>query len=213
MTTHPQRRLTIAVLVVMLVAGVTGVMLASGNASTTNDAADLPSTAQPYESGPTRHAALSRSRPVTLAIPRIGLTTPLVTLDATREGMMELPPVKRAGWYTGSVTPGEIGIAVVAGYIRRSTTAPGIFKDLNRLRTGDHLVVDRADGSSADFRVTRIESYDKGAFPTAQVYAGGDEPELRLVTTGGALRSGDPLGNVAVFARLADRTTDAQSGP
>ncbi len=195
-----KRPLTAGVLLVVLVAGAAGFALAEGTSQTPTGS--RPSGAPLISGGPTAVPTLPRSEPVTLSIPNIGLDTRLVPLEATTEGMMELPPVKRAGWYTGSVTPGESGLTVLAGYIRRSTNEPGIFKNLRRLRIGQPIVVDRADGASANYLVTRIESYEKGSFPAEEVYASGSEPELRMVTTGGALKNGDPLGNVVVFARL-----------
>ena len=208
---HP---LAAGVVVIMLIVGGAGLALAAGSAqspSTDPERSSLPATT---DDGPTAPVPLPRSKPVKLTIPSMGLDTRLITLDATPDGIMELPPVKRAGWYTGSVTPGEVGLTVIAGYIRRSNNAPGVVENLRLLRVGQQIVVARADGTSAGFEVTRIASYDKGAFPADEVYASGAGPELRLVTVGGALKDGDPLGNVVVFARFTGPVPhDAAAGP
>lgn len=210
---HRKHRMAAAIVVMMLVAGAAGVVLAAGSAGGPQTAAPPSSTAPASDDGTTAPVALPRSQPVTLRIPSMRLATRLVSLDATDEGLMELPPLSRAGWYTGSVTPGETGVAIVAGYIRRSNDRPGVFKDLRRLRVGDRIIVTRADDSTANYLVTRIESYKAGSFPADQVYAGAAAPELRLVTTGGALKSGDPLGNVAVFARFTAPASGGTTGP
>ena len=62
---------------------------------------------------------------------------------------------------------------------------PAVFTRLARLAPGDTVLVDRADGSIATFRVTRRQQVAKVAFPTDDVYAPDLEPSLRLITCGG----------------------------
>jgi len=213
MTARRRHPLAAGLVVLMLLAGAAGVVLAAGGDRGPRAAPRPTDTTPASDDGTTAPAPLPRSQPAALTIPSMGLDTRLAALDAAQDGLMELPPVKRAGWYTGSVTPGEVGVTIVAGYIRRSADRPGIFKDLRRLHVGDRIAVARADGSAANYLVTRIESYDKGAFPAQKVYAGGTDPELRIVTVGGALKNGDPLGNVVVFARYTGPASDTRAEP
>jgi sortase (surface protein transpeptidase) len=120
------------------------------------------------------------------------------------DGSMELPPgAYPVGWYDRSPTPGELGPAVLVGHIDWGGRK-GAFFGLRALRPGDRVVVDRADGSSATFRVGRVERHAKNAFPTGEVYGDVDWSALRLITCGGRFnaRTGDYADNIIVFARL-----------
>ena len=67
------------------------------------------------------------------------------------------------------------------------------------------MVVDRADGTTLRFAVTRVERHAKDDFPTEEVYGPTTGPELRLITCGGAFdrAAGSYLDNVVVWAVLA----------
>ncbi|HEY7144150.1 MAG TPA: class F sortase [Streptosporangiaceae bacterium] len=145
------------------------------------------------------------ARPVSLVIPAIGVSTPLVRLGLTATGALQVPPVTtEAGWYTGSPRPGAVGPAVIAGHID-SYQGPGVFYRLRLLRPGDLLYVRRADGSVARFRVTALRTYLKRRFPTRTVYGPAPGPQLRLISCGGTF---DPelrsyLSDVVVYAVAA----------
>ena len=65
-----------------------------------------------------------------------------------------------------------------------------MFFRLNTLKAGDDVFVKRADGTTAEFRVTEIQTYLKDHFPTQTVYGPTPDAELRLITCGGAF---DPV--------------------
>ena len=139
---------------------------------------------------------------VSLAIPLIGVKTSLITLGLAQGGAMQVPSSTTvAGWYTGSPRPGSIGSAIIVGHID-SVTGPGVFYRLSDLRSGDDVFVKRADGTTAEFRVTSIQTYLKDRFPTAEVYGPTPDAELRLITCGGAFDSatGHYLSNIVVYA-------------
>ncbi len=66
------------------------------------------------------------------------------------------------------------------------------------------MEVARQDGSTAVFRVTRVEQHRKDAFPTAAVYGDIDHAGLRLITCGGPFdrRARSYTDNIVVFAEL-----------
>lgn len=134
----------------------------------------------------TREPGLPASRPVRLSIPALDVETrqmPALGLDA--DGAMEVPDgAEPVGWYAESPTPGEIGPSVLAGHVNWRG-AKGTFFELGRLRRGDKITVDRADGSTVEFRVTAVQQYPKDDFPTLEVYGNTAGPELRLITCGG----------------------------
>ncbi|MEU6698415.1 class F sortase [Pseudonocardia sp. NPDC046786] len=145
---------------------------------------------------------LLRSEPVRLRVDRLGLDTEPVPLGLHPDGTMEVPgSAGTVGWFTGAPTPGELGPAVLAAHVDWKGR-PGAFAALATLVPGDRIVVDRADGGTVAFVVTRTGQYPKAEFPTAQVYGDLDHAGLRLITCGGAFdRSADSYtDNVVVFA-------------
>ncbi len=78
--------------------------------------------------------------------------------------------------------------------------------DLRKLTSGDLMAVVRDDGSTARFRVDRVERYAKDEFPTQLVYADLDHAGLRLITCGGEFDRGARSyeDNLVVFARLVE---------
>jgi len=168
--------------------------------STVAPPAVVPSTVAP----PAVEAAhMSKSTPVRVQIPAIGVDSRLMDLGLRADGTMEVPPRGfPAGWYTGGPTPGELGPAIIAGHI--DWNGPGVFFRLHSLKPGDRVTVTRADGSKPAFRVTRVAQFSKNRFPTELVYGNIDHAGLRLITCGGSFNSqtGHYEDDIVVFADL-----------
>lgn len=130
------------------------------------------------------------ARPVRLRIPALGVDSPLDELGQAADRTVEVPsdPL-RAGWYGLGPRPGQAGPAVILGHVD-GRSQPGVFFRVRELHAGAEVVVDRADGSSARFRITRVTRMPKSAFPTGEVYLPTAGPELRLVTCGGSFDAG-----------------------
>jgi sortase (surface protein transpeptidase) len=142
--------------------------------------------------------------PTKLAIPAIGVRTPLIRLGITSQGTLQVPvSAAVAGWFTGSPRPGGIGASIIAGHID-SYRGPGVFFRLRDLHRGEKVYVTGASGSVATFRITAVRMYAKDRFPTASVYGAVPDPELRLITCGGQFdySTGSYLSNVVVYAVL-----------
>jgi hypothetical protein len=140
--------------------------------------------------------------PVRLRISAAGVDTALERLGRAPDRSIALPSKpERAGWFAGGPRPGQAGPAVVIGHVD-SDSGPAVFVRLAQLDRGDTVLVDRADGSTATFRVTRQQRVAKADFPTAEVYAPDLAPSLRLITCGGSFDRG--IGryrdNVIVYA-------------
>ncbi|NXY95503.1 class F sortase [Streptomyces sp. BR123] len=150
-------------------------------------------------------APLPASEPVRVRIPAAGVDTgPLLTLGVAADGTVEVPSVPQAdriGWYTKGVTPGETGPAVLIGHFD-TARGPAVLRNVSRIRTGDEITVDRADGKAAVFRIRELEQVDKKHFPTAKVYGNTAGPELRLITCGGELTDGHRPDNIVLYADL-----------
>lgn len=167
----------------------------------TATATSTPGTSPPT---PTVPLSLPASTPTDVRIPSLGVDSTLAPLGLLPDGSLEVPTdFQQAGWYTGGVTPGEVGTAVIAGHVD-SHRGPAVFFRLAALRVGDRVQVPRADGSTATFVVYRTEQFAKDQFPTTAVYGATGEAELRLITCGGAFDRGTKSyrDDVVVFARL-----------
>jgi hypothetical protein len=151
------------------------------------------------------HGGLPAAKPASLTIPAIGVRAESIAdLGLTSAGELEVPPdATTVGWFTGAPSPGEVGPAVLAAHVDYKHV-PGAFTKLKDLRSGEQVRVGRADGRTAVFTVYRVDRYTKAAFPTNEVYGDTAEPELRLITCGGAFdrSSGNYLDNVVAFAKL-----------
>lgn len=173
-------------------------------APTVKDPASGPSTDPVVDSLVSDRPVLPRSEPTRVRILAIGVDSELVGLGLQHDGRMEVPAgAFPAGWYTGAPTPGELGPAILAGHVDHGGLA-GVFHRLHELDPGDTVEVTRQDGSTALFRVTRVEQHHKDAFPTAAVYGDIDHAGLRLITCGGSFDTQvrSYVDNIIVFAEL-----------
>jgi sortase family protein len=140
--------------------------------------------------------------PVRIRIPALHVDSKMINLGLRSDGSVAVPPrTDIAGWYDGGPRPGQPGPAVILGHVD-SKEGPGIFIDLHAVKAGTEIQVDRADGSSVVFAVTKVRKVSKSRFPTDLVYAPTLDPTLRLVTCGGSF---DPAkrsyrDNVIAFA-------------
>lgn len=158
----------------------------------------------------TTPSTLTRSAaalPVALSIPAIEADSSLVPLGLNPDGSVQVPPVDtpmQAGWYDGGAAPGEPGPAVLLGHVDGDKQA-GIFFRLHELTPGARVLVTRADGSVLTFTVTKVDKVSKTTFPTEAVYGPTKDPELRLVTCGGAFdyAAHSYVDNIIVYATLA----------
>ncbi|XVQ08867.1 class F sortase [Spirillospora sp. CA-255316] len=144
-----------------------------------------PAPAQP-SAEPARASAADpqAAAPARVRIPSIKVSAGIVPLAIDRSGTLAAPKAYDvAGWNEAGPEPGERGTAVIAGHVD-SRTGPAVFYRLRELRAGDRVEVDRADGSTARFRVTRVARHSKNGVPDS-VYRPAPGPELRLVTCGG----------------------------
>jgi sortase (surface protein transpeptidase) len=169
--------------------------------------AALPAPTGPIAAPPQSAQPAPVASPVSLTIPLIGVQTQLITLGLDAGGALQVPSsTSVAGWYTGSPRPGSVGSAIIVGHID-SLTGPGVFYRLAELRPGNDVYVKRADGTTAEFRVTSVQTYLKDHFPTQTVYGPTPDAELRLITCGGAFdaATGHYLNNIVVYATQASR--------
>jgi LPXTG-site transpeptidase (sortase) family protein len=149
---------------------------------------------------------LARSVPVSIRIPAIGVSAPVMKVGQDADGTVQVPPLEihnLTGWYEYGPTPGQRGASVILGHVD-SLTGISVFYYLKDLKAGDKIYVTLADGKTAPFAVDGVQKVAKDAFPTASVYGKADYPSLRLITCGGAFdeATGHYLYNIIVYAHL-----------
>ncbi|MGW5607972.1 class F sortase [Streptomyces sp. NPDC003753] len=171
-----------------------------------NITASAPPPSHASASSPTSSPApLPASAPVRVRIPAAGVdTSPVLQLGLAADGTVQVPSVAQAdriGWYREGVTPGQTGPAVLIGHFD-TVNGPAVLRNVARVRPGDTITVDRADGSTAVFAVRTLQQVDKRHFPTQRVYGDTSRPELRVITCGGDLRAGHRPDNIILYADL-----------
>ncbi|MFI1499341.1 sortase domain-bontaining protein [Streptomyces platensis] len=154
--------------------------------------------APPHAHAPVR--AATTASPVRITIDALGVREAGITgrgLDVG--GLLTAPPYTSpwpVGWYAEGPQPGEAGAALLVA--RADAGGPegdgqGIhgpdaqragFHRLSRLKPGERVDIQRADGSTAHFTIEDVQLYDRHRFDPRRAYAAHDHrrSELRLIT-------------------------------
>lgn len=128
--------------------------------------------------------------PVRLKIPTLNIDAGFKYTGLTSLGVMEIPNnVIDVGWFTGSVHPGEKGVAVITGHVAQIhggvVTKPGVFYNLNQLKAGDKLTVLNDKGKSITFVVRESRKYDPTADATSVFVSNDNGAHLNIITCEG----------------------------
>jgi hypothetical protein len=199
------------------IAGVTLLVVGAGAiavAVLTQQHAPSPSASAAGAVGAAKGPSLGRSVPVSVSIPQIGVRSRLLSLGLNPDGSIAVPSLAtsadEAAWYKYSVTPGQVGAAVIEGHVD-SYQGPAVFYRLGALRPGNQIDVTLADGITAVFRVTGVREYAKDKYPAEMIYGPTGYAALRLITCGGDydLATHHYLSSVVVFAVLSSATRPA----
>ena len=159
----------------------------------------------PVKDGPT---PLGPSRPLSISIPSIKVTSEVNPLGLAGDGTLAVPQpgplLDQAAWFKNSPTPGQPGPAIIEGHVD-SDQGPSVFFELGKLRPGNKIHVSRADGVRVTFTVNAVRDYKKSKFPTEVVYGSKNlsQSQLRLITCSDFDKSiRHHVGNEVVFAHL-----------
>jgi len=157
---------------------------------------------------------VSRSDPVGLRIPAIGLAVSVSGLGLNSDRTVQVPTdFQRPGWFRPGPAPGQPGSAVILGHVD-SFRGPAVFYRLRSLRPGDTVETSLADGAVARFVVNAVVMYPKTQFPAQQVYGSHGYSALQLVTCGGEFdtHTRSYLSNVVVYTTLLTATAAHSPG-
>ena len=160
----------------------------------------------PDKPPPRAFPVLEPSRPVSLTIPAIKVSAPIMLVGLASDGTVAVPPLERhneAGWFDEGPTPGQFGPALIVGHAD-TRTGPSVFHDLDKLKPGQKIEVLRRDNRVAVFTINSVERYGKTKLPVNRVYGDYSRPQLRLMTCGGTWLGGTQgyEDNIVVFASL-----------
>lgn len=163
-------------------------------------------SAAPVVLPPAAESGLAHAAPTSVQIPKIGVSSTLVSLGLQSDGTLQVPDdYAKAGWYANGAYPGDANEppALIVGHVD-DYRGPAVFFRLKELSVGDRVLVPRTDGSTATFVVYQTANYLKTGFPSATVYAPTKRPELRLITCTGQFDSGarSYLSNFVAYAYL-----------
>ena len=148
---------------------------------------------------------LSESEPTHIRIPEISVDATFeAPLGLKENNEIEVPDgYEEVAYYKYGPTPGELGPSVILGHVD-SYQGAAVFYLLGQLEEGDEIEIDREDGTTAIFAVTRLERHEQSGFPTVEVYQDIDHAGLRLITCSGTYNHGTLRysHNLIVFAKL-----------
>lgn len=149
--------------------------------------------------------------PVKISIPALKISQRLIGLRVNANRQLDVPQdYDDIGWWSTGPVAGDPGAAVIVGHVD-STVGPAVFSGLSSLTKGATVAVVRADGTTAKFKVTKLQSFPKEHFPDKLVYRTSGRPSLHLVTCGGSYdRSTGYRDNVVVFADMVRPPPTAQ---
>jgi LPXTG-site transpeptidase (sortase) family protein len=124
--------------------------------------------------------------PMRLKIPRINVDAAVEDVGLTPGGAMDVPKgPSDVAWFDLGPRPGEVGSAVIAGHEGWKDNIAAVFDDLYKLRAGDELSVEDAEGTTTTFVVRNVRIYDQNA-DAADVFDSSDgKAHLNLVTCEG----------------------------
>jgi len=101
--------------------------------------------------------AVAADLPRALSIDKIDVTARVLPMSVNTDGSVQAPRnIYDAGWYTGSVKPGEIGAMFIDGHAS-GPTREGLFAYLDKLEEGDTLQIEKGDGTKLTYKVVHKE--------------------------------------------------------
>jgi LPXTG-site transpeptidase (sortase) family protein len=131
-------------------------------------------------------------KPVSIAVPRIGVEAPVVQLGL--EPGTNVPDVPDTGyeaaWYDFNPAPGLGYNALFAGHVDWQTAdhspIPGVFYRLRELQIGDEVTVTLEDGQTLEYRVTGNVAAKYDDPNVLKAMAPTEKDVITVLTCGGA---------------------------
>ncbi|TAL15281.1 class F sortase [Patescibacteria group bacterium] len=98
--------------------------------------------------------------PKTLYISKLKVTARVLQMGLNKDNTIQAPiNIFDAGWYKGSVKPGQIGAVLIDGH--SSADHQALFGKLDKLVVGDQIQLAKGDGTRLTYKVVHTEIVDK----------------------------------------------------
>ncbi len=95
--------------------------------------------------------------PRTLTIDSINVKARILPMGVTADSAIQAPVnIFDAGWYTGSVKPGNPGVTFVDAHASGATRA-GLFAYLDTVKVGATITIEKGDGTTLTYKVRETE--------------------------------------------------------
>jgi len=124
--------------------------------------------------------------PIRFKIPTLNVDAAIEYVGVTPSGAMDVPKGPQdVAWFQFGPRPGEIGSAVIAGHYGWKNGIPAVFDELSKLRKGDKVFVEDANGMIITFvvRESRLLGENENA---SDVFDSNDgKAHLNLITCEG----------------------------
>ncbi len=120
---------------------------------------DAPAEDQPSSSDLSSYQVPAKD-PRVLTIDSLNVKARVRKLGVKANNELDAPKnIYDAGWYEGSSRPDEAGAMLIDGHVQ-GPTKPGIFMNLNKLKAGDKLSVERGDGKTISYHVVKSQTFE-----------------------------------------------------
>jgi len=127
-----------------------------------------------------------RGLPVRLTIPKINVNAVVNHVGLTSDGAVDVPKdASTVAWYNLGPYPGEKGSAIIDGHFSWKNNLPAVFDNLHKLKKGDKLFVEDAQGIITTFVVRELKTYGEKQNASAIFNANDDKAHLNLITCQG----------------------------
>ncbi len=121
-----------------------------------------------------------------LRIPRLGIDAFIQTTGLTSAGAIGIPTnYTDVAWFSSSANPGAVGNSIIVGHRDTDIFAPGVFRYLYSLTTGDDIYISDGTGKESHFRVVDKKTYYENTDLLPEIMAQTDYPRLTLITCEG----------------------------
>lgn len=145
------------------------------------------SAPSPSEEKPSAQYSVAATQPLSIAIPKLGITGFIQQVGIDPSGEVTAPNnIHMAGWFKESVLPGKKGLSIIDGH-EGGPTMDGIFKKLSDITTGDQIIITMGDQTEHAYQV--FDTHTLAEEVSAQVLFNqsplSEDGQLNLITCTG----------------------------
>lgn len=124
-----------------------------------------------------------------ISIPDINVFARVKHTGIDDQGAVDSPSnIYDVSWYNGGAKPGDaIGSSLLLGHVQ-GWSAPGVFKNIDKLENGARYTVEKGNGETLTYEVTRTAEYTLDSINMAQILSAEEpgEHDMKLMTCSGS---------------------------